>query len=1472
MITSFLRTLRSSAARLSRAGCDPVQVNGGVAVSSLRGAVKGQRFASMTRGSPCRDRGGSFADRDQSGSRNREGWTLVKRKSNRARPGSSERGDLPSGPTGPSGGPMGVTKPLAPIAKSSRQQAVQAKRQLRQTTVENVLQWCLTRGSVTKCEVEFMTTHSYAEALRRAGENDHNRKRSLKTLLRRVTVGLAKSGIIPEEPSEDAQLGSWNESSSQMHLNSDLMEARKILIWRVPESMKIDVLKSVVGAWIDLRDVLKIRRTGVGSARRIELFLSSKAKRSSVLDTLKQQCHLRGWRAVAGRARIQRIYDRRDRSQSSPVTEPEGNMYSRLLIDPVLPTRRNHSTDERATRLRIGTLNLEGACGKDAELVDLLKQEKLHALAVTETWFLGGSERPRVPGYYFLGKAAEKVNARGRPSGGVGFLVADHVNAVAREDLSPAGLLWIQLRTNGRDVYMAAVYAPQAKARKQVREDFFVELQRSVAKYARKGLVVLLGDFNARVGRASKPDDHFGMFGEDGCNANCRLVRDLVKRQDLYSLNGRKPDSGVYTRIRGGVKTALDYVIVDNSLFSSDSHARVLEDYDCGSDHRPVVSSVCLPRGSSLRPRKRRSQKSIRAWKLHDPQVAARYQAVLEPRLSAWSEHTRADVVTHDDVEGLWDSWRTIVLESAREVLGESRPTRFLKPWWNDDIKTAMKHRRALYRQVKDRPATEWKPYYEAAAEVKRLVREAKQTSWDSYISAIERSRGTDARKFFALTRRMDGGKKSTPCTPLELDETAEHFASLGTAVDSSGPVSEEKCGSSPAPSFEEIVTALASIPARKAVSDEFSALFLQYGGTAMTQSLEDLFKVLWTTSTVPGDFTTGVVVPIHKKGSKTDPSNYRGITLMNVVCKLYSKVILNRLAPLVEAKVCDEQGGFRSGRACEDQVFAIWETLHHARLSGSPVYLAFIDFQKAFDSVDRARLWAKLRDLGVDGNLMAAIRSLYEGHSARVRIGGALSMVFRILKGVKQGCGMSPDLFKVFVNDLASRLRGADAVDMTCLQLSFLMFADDLVLMSSTEDGLQRQLDTLSEWCQENSILMHPQKTKIMAVNSSFKGPIVLDGKPVECVTEYRYLGMTIRSDLSWASVFADMRSKILSRVAQLHFLFTRKDLSIATRLSLYKSLVLPLFVYGAGVWWLTASQLQQLERIQLRVLKTILGTPRSTTTVAVLAETGVSRLRDVLDVRKLQFAGKLELMCQDRLVGKLYRLAWADHDRRNHPWCRAVSRAISRFDVEEEFTALRDGHSSLSEWKRLVASAAAELHSTWCRDNLQQAVKCSHLAEISELGLKPEAYFSLPSKLGSFYFKLRAGSLALEVEEGRFHNLPRHDRMCRLCDTEVEDVKHFCLRCPALALERKSLFLALSRDQPDDERVLRLLGKPMRGAGDQETLETLVLELFSMWKRRCVLRHTGLAPTPSGTPERPTTTSLGGVHAQPCVRPFVS
>jgi hypothetical protein len=684
-----------------------------------------------------------------------------------------------------------------------------------------------------------------------------------------------------------------------------------------------------------------------------------------------------------------------------------------------------------------------------------------------------------------------------------------------------------------------------------------------------------------------------------------------------------------------------------------------------------------------------------------------------------------------------------------------------------------------------------------------------------------------------------------------------------------------------------EIEEALRSLPSGKAASNPVNVDLLKAGGNSILSSLQELFSMFTSVNMVPKDFSKGVIVPIYKKGSKTDPGNFRGITLMDSVSKLYSKVLLNRISPYLEAHIIsDEQGGFRKERRCEDQIFSLYDSVRRRKRLGKPTFMLFVDFRKAFDTVNRSILFQKLLDNGVEPNLVRLIQSLYKDHTAMVRVNGELSKSFPIQMGVKQGCVLSPDLFKIYVNDLVPRLEACNSgINVSKLHLSSLLFADDLVLTSGSERGLQELANVLDTWSTENDLSINMDKTKVMVVGKSRSPKVYLGNSLVDVCEKYQYLGLPFRADLSWSSVFTNMLSMTKSRAAQLHPLFSNMDLTVRVKLCLYKALVLPLFTYGSGVWWFTPSQMLKLERVQLSCLKTILGTCRTTTTAAVLAESGVFPVETLQDIAKLKFVGHLTKAHHSRIVNKLYSLPLECKVERD-PWRCKVRTLLAKYSLMSQLSNLENDNIHLDDWNSVVSASVRQYYCLSLQKQLSSAVKCSSLQDIClSPGVKPAPYLSLPWKLASFYFKLRSGSLRLEVESGRFNRVAREDRHCRLCSGhEVEDAHHFLLHCPRLAPERDTLFTDMEKivdksvlksiGSDDDTMVLTLMGKPLEEVEDQSEFTAVIVKgLHNMWKRRCTLLHFP-APSPPTTVVDPdsnvpvTVVPLPGLHAHTDVR----
>ena len=277
---------------------------------------------------------------------------------------------------------------------------------------------------------------------------------------------------------------------------------------------------------------------------------------------------------------------------------------------------------------------------------------------------------------------------------------------------------------------------------------------------------------------------------------------------------------------------------------------------------------------------------------------------------------------------------------------------------------------------------------------------------------------------------------------------------------------------------------------------------------------IRSLFQLIFDTSIIPSLWRKAIIYPILKDPSsdRRIPMNYRGISLLSCISKLYSAFINNRLKTYLEENelLSDEQKGFRAGRSCEDHVF----TLNSLIRNNESIFATFIDLKKAFDFVDRDMLLCKLLLYKVDGKIYQSIKSIYANTTACVTLNGKSTNWFDCKSGVKQGDNCSPTLFSIFIDDLVRELNDLGlGINVGEVKVSLLLYADDIVVVAYNEQDMQVLLDKLHEWCKRWRVLINREKTKAMHFRrgrrerSEFQFRI--GDNILEYTDHYKYLGV---------------------------------------------------------------------------------------------------------------------------------------------------------------------------------------------------------------------------------------------------------------------------------------------------------------------------------------------------------------------------
>ena len=221
------------------------------------------------------------------------------------------------------------------------------------------------------------------------------------------------------------------------------------------------------------------------------------------------------------------------------------------------------------------------------------------------------------------------------------------------------------------------------------------------------------------------------------------------------------------------------------------------------------------------------------------------------------------------------------------------------------------------------------------------------------------------------------------------------------------------------------------------------------------------------------------------KKGSQDDVNNYRGITLLSTLGKLFTSILNNRLKTWAEEYhvYVEAQAGFRASMGTTDHIFVMHGVINHLSNKGEKLFCAFVDFTKAFDYVVREVIWYKLIKIGVRGKILNIIMSMYKHVKSKVKINNSISIGFECNLGVRQGECLSPFLFAMYINDLEEEfhLKGSEGIDLGMLKSFLLLYADDIIIFASSAVELQNNLNILSEYCERYKLVVNTTKTKIM-------------------------------------------------------------------------------------------------------------------------------------------------------------------------------------------------------------------------------------------------------------------------------------------------------------------------------------------------------------------------------------------------------
>lgn len=596
---------------------------------------------------------------------------------------------------------------------------------------------------------------------------------------------------------------------------------------------------------------------------------------------------------------------------------------------------------------------------------------------------------------------------------------------------------------------------------------------------------------------------------------------------------------------------------------------------------------------------------------------------------------------------------------------------------------------------------------------------------------------------------------------------------------------------------------------------DGISGEFLKYAPDQLMPLLYPLYNNIFENSDWPNIWADGIINPIHKKSSINVADNYRKVTVMPAAGKVLESILNSRLVNRNIILNLDDpyQSGFKINARTTDNIFTLNSIIHRQKLKGKPLYVCFVDFTKAFDYVNRAALYYKLIQRGIRGKLLKIIIDMYDKAKCKVKwkgkVGGKIDSEF----GVLQGGMMSPKLFTEFLHDLREYFEKEYGIVLDDDVLTYILFADDLILMSETPEGLQKLLDGLFGFCKKWHLIVSLTKTNVMIFgkrerscqNMKFK----FNEQEIAIVSEYKYLGtiFSSRTHDPLKKTHEYLLQKASNAIFSLnnHAKHSVGQLQPILAFKMFDTLIGPILQYASDIWF-TGKEIKEFETLQLSYIKRNLRVKTSSSTLAIYSDTGRFPVYLKQQVQALKYWYRVMSLDNEHMVKKAYNSLYESHCLGQNNWCSHIK-------------ALLYDHNHQSNWDNQIINIQDV---NVIKEKIYKKFMDNCLNQINNSDDNPKLrtfkLFKTEFKLENYLTKIknlnhslalarfRISSHNLRIETGRYDQpkTPPENRICNYCDTRsVESEIHFILDCPLYTDERLELKRTIREEIPWEDLI---------------------------------------------------------------------
>ena len=987
---------------------------------------------------------------------------------------------------------------------------------------------------------------------------------------------------------------------------------------------------------------------------------------------------------------------------------------------------------------------------------------------------------------------------------------------------------WIKVKIEeGDDLYLGFVYIPpmDSNIHQYLDYELMEMIQSEIDYFNELGKTIVLGDWNARLGNMDDNmniDTDFDLdhefFTSDWAEANIqeRLVvdeefntfgRELIQlclNTDMRIMNGRfgNVSSNWTCYSHSGGRSVVDFGLMNISVFPDVVEFQVGSQEEF-SDH--VVIGVKIQIQNQIKEQYEQWENKVdvqkiykngRGYKIRPEHHERFYQEMNSIFIKKQLDFVKTTIKDQnanilDSIKLFTDFLNVVsqtVFERKKHSMNREKSGFLSKKWY--DLECSLLAEKV--RTIKHLHGIVSPQHREAIKGYKKLCKR-KKFNYELRISEQLRSlKGTEPKQFWDLLKQ---GFEKPKLGNIKMQNWFTYFSNLAKAED------DEEVKIRTHLSIPELDRDFESQEIREAVFynlklhkaagiDGITNEILKWGLDWFLDIYKTIFNELWKQKISPDSWNEIFMIPIFKEGDLMDPSNYRGISLLSCLGKLYSTLLNNRLYNWAEKnqKISRWQGGFRKCKGCVQQCFKLLTTLsiQNTKIHGyknkalGRVFACFVDFRKAYDSIRHSLLWMKLAALGVSSKMIEVIEESYKKISCRMKINGYLSEKWDYKLGLRQGCILSPLLFTLFIEDLISCLQTLNiGIAVADLVVFILMYADDLVLLAEDEKDLQKLLDELERYCKESQLEVNLKKTKIVIFEkkpseSSTQATFTFNDKTIEKIQSYRYLGIIFSANMT----FNEHVEYAITKAKKGQYLFWKyvsrfHSLKVPDLMFLFNTMVMPIVMYGAEIWYpgLNQQLKKTVESFYVNNLRRILRVGSQTAIPAILLELGVFPVETQVKISLVKFAEKMQNNPTDKIF--LNELLTTKNNKWSKFWNELMLECLQEPIIPQQEinqTFIYEATTKLQQNSaQIMLEQIKEMHSL----SMYSVLKSSHQFEdyLSQISC---------TRKRTALSKFRLGNNILRIHTGTYTDEARESRKCRFCNgDDLEDEIHVFFEC---------------------------------------------------------------------------------------------